>query len=276
MAPRPRQTVRRTGGPRGAAPPVSTGVIIYGRHPVLETLRAGAVVERLWLATGQRSAPILQQIVAAARAAGVDVTPSSHVDLDRLTAAGHHQGVAIETALAKGPGAAVTPDLLLAKAAERGEAPLLLALDHLQDPQNLGALMRTAEAAGAHGVILPDRRSAGLTPAAVRASAGAAAFVSVAIVVNLSQTIDRLKTYGLWVVGLAADASAAYDATDLTVPLVLVIGAEGGGLGQRVAATCDVLVHIPMRGRVASLNASVAGAIMLYEAVRQRQGRAEG
>ena len=250
--------------------------VIYGRHPVAEALRAGAPVRRLWLAVGQRPAPILDEVVSLARAVGVDVTSTSRDQLDRMTVGGHHQGVAIELAPGAGRAAAATLESLLAKAAEQDEAPLLLVLDHLQDPQNLGALLRTAEAAGAHGVIMPSRRSAGLTPGAIRASAGAAAFIAVAEVANLSQSLDRLKAQGVWVVGLAAEASTSYDAVDLTVPLALVVGTEGAGLGQRVAGTCDILVRIPMHGRVASLNASVAGAILLYEAVRQRRGKAEG
>jgi len=142
--------------------------------------------------------------------------------------------------------------------------------DHLEDPQNLGSLIRSAEAAGAHGLVVPDRRSVGVTPAVVRASAGATEHLAVATVVNLARTLRELKAAGLWIVGLDAGAEQRYDLADLTVPLAIVVGSEGKGLSRLVAEQCDLRVRLPMAGRTASLNAAVAGAIVLYETVRQR------
>jgi 23S rRNA (guanosine2251-2'-O)-methyltransferase len=255
---------RLTEGGRAAA-------LVYGRRPVLEALRAGRRVRRLLIAEGVRAAPVLTAIVDAARAAGAPVVEAPRRDLDALTDGAHHQGVVAECAAR----ADVALDALLAGARARREPPLLVIADHLEDPQNLGSLIRSAEAAGAHGLVLPERRSVGLTPAVDRASAGAAEHLAVARVVNLSRAIRQLQDAGVWVVGLDAAAGQRYDQADLTAPVAIVVGGEGRGLTRLVAERCDLLVRLPMAGHTAALNAAVAGAIVLYEAVRQRHaGRA--
>jgi 23S rRNA (guanosine2251-2'-O)-methyltransferase len=245
-----------------------TGSLVYGRRPVLEALRSGRSVRTLWLAEGMREAPVISTIVQAAQDMGIPTVGVPRRRLDELTDGAHHQGVVAEAAAL----ATVELDDLLAAARRRREPPLLVALDRLEDPQNLGSLIRSAEAAGAHGLVLPAHRSAGLTPAVERASAGATEHLPVADVVNLTRALRELKSAGLWVIGLDAAAEQRHDQADLTVPLVLVVGGEGRGLSRLVAEQCDLLVRLPMAGRVASLNAAVAGAIVLYEAVRQRGG----
>ena len=245
-------------------------VVISGRRPVLEALRAGRPVRRLWLAEGLRAAPVLVEIAQLAEERGLAPLPATRQELDRRTDGANHQGVAAECA----PRADVDLDELLAVAELRGEPALLVAVDRLEDPQNLGSLIRSAEAAGAHGLLLPRRRSAGMTAAVERASAGAAAHLPVAKVVNLSRALERLKAAGLWVAGLDEDGRTRYDRADLAVPLVLVVGGEGRGLSRLVAEHCDLLLSLPMAGQVASLNAAVAGAIVLFEAVRQRRADA--
>lgn len=244
---------------------------MYGRRPVLEALSAGRSIRQIWLADGMREAPVLEAIVTAARDLRITVVSVPRRRLDELTDGAHHQGVVAEAA------ARATVDLadLLAQARGRAEAPLLVAVDRLEDPQNLGSLIRSAEAAGAHGLVLPSHRSAGLTPAVERASAGASEHLPVATVVNLARALRDLKNAGLWVIGLDATAARRHDQADLTMPVVIVVGGEGMGLSRLVAEQCDVLVRLPMAGRIASLNAAVAGAITLYEAVRQR-GAAPG
>ena len=189
--------------------------------------------------------------------------------LDRLAGGGHHQGVVAEVAAYD----YATLDDLLDVAAERGEAPLLLLLDSLQDTQNLGSLIRTAEAVGAHGIVIPKHRSVGVTGAVVKASAGAIEHLKVAQVNGIASAIDELKDRGFWVAGLSADAGLQYDQHDYTTPTAIVVGAEGSGLSRLAASRCDVLVRIPSRGKVSSLNAAVAGSIVLYHAWRSREAR---
>jgi 23S rRNA (guanosine2251-2'-O)-methyltransferase len=239
--------------------------IIAGRHPVLEALRAGREIHKIWIAEGVRR-ELIQPIEAEARRRGVVVQTVDRRRLDQLAPGVAHQGVAAQAAAHR----YAELDELLEAAEAKGEPPLLLLLDEIEDPHNLGSILRTAECAGAHGVVIPKRRSAGLTAAAYKASAGAAAFVPVARVTNLAQTIDRLKERGLWIAG--ADASAPDDVwrADLTLPLAIVIGSEGRGIGRLIRDKCDFLVKLPMFGRIQSLNASVAAGVLLYEAVRQR------
>lgn len=246
--------------------------ILYGRQPVRETLRAGRRhVFQLLLATGIQRTGIVGQILELAERAGVPIREADRKALDRLTEA-NHQGVTAEVSGYP----YVELQALLGVARAAGAAPLLLLLDRVQDPQNLGSLLRTADAAGAHGVVVLKRRAAGVTPAAVRASAGAAEHVHVAQVTNLAQAMQTLKEEGLWLSGLAAQPGAqCYTEADLRGPLGLVIGSEGQGLARLAQERCDFLVHLPMAGQVASLNAAVAGAIALYEARRQR-GWGEG
>jgi len=206
--------------------------------------------------------------VDAARAVEVAVETRARAVVDEMAGGGNHQGVCAVV----GEYPYVDPEDLLEVARARGEAPLVVVLDGVQDPQNLGALVRSAHVLGAHGVIIPQDRAAPVTPAVVRASAGATEHVKIARVVNLARALDGLKEAGLWIAGGVADDGSAPWEVDLTGPTALVVGAEGKGVRPLVLRQCDFLVRIPMLGRVASLNVSVAGAVLLYEAVRQRLG----
>ena len=237
--------------------------ILYGRHAVHESLRAGRRKPyRLMLAEGVRQTDVIGQAVFLAQQAGVEVCRTERRYLDRLGNV-HHQGVALETS--EYPYSAL--DDLLAAA-----SPLLLLLDLLQDPQNVGSLLRTAEAVGVHGVVIQRRRAVGITPAVVHASAGAVEHLPVAQVTNLADAIARLKAHDVWVAGLEAMPGAQrYDQADLSGPLAIVVGSEGTGLRRLVRKRCDFLLRLPMLGRVTSLNAAVAGSVVLYEVLRQRQ-----
>mgnify|MGYP001167223372 CR=1 FL=1 len=242
--------------------------LLAGKHPVLEALRSGRPLNKIWVASqAQRQA--VQPILEAARERGVAVQVTDRRALDRLAPGVPHQGVVAQTAAA--PYAEL--EELLERAARSDLPPLLVLLDEVEDPHNLGSVLRTAECAGASGVIVPKRRSAGLTAAVAKASAGAVEYIPVARVTNLAQTIGLLQSRGYWVAG--ADASAPQDvfAADLTGPLAIVIGSEGKGLSRLVREKCDFLVSVPMFGRIGSLNASVAAAVILYEAVRQRMAK---
>lgn len=241
--------------------------ILYGRQPVRETLRAGRRhVFKLLLARGTQRTGILGQILELGKRTGAPIEEVDRNQLDRLGEA-NHQGVAAEVSGYP----YVELSALLDVARAEGAPPLLLLLDRVQDPQNLGSLLRTAEAAGVHGVVIPKRRAAGVTPAAVRASAGAAEHVLIAQVTNLVQAMETLKAEGVWLVGLKAQPGAQlHTEADLRGPLGLVVGSEGQGLARLAQERCDFLIHLPMAGRVESLNAAVAGAIALYEAQRQR------
>ena len=242
----------RTGG--------SGHVVIYGINPVLEALRAGRVTEVRMV---DRASGRLDVVAHAARRAGVSVKRVAAGELDRLSRGGVHQGVA--AALSE------------TEAIEVGElvrsangAPLLVVLDGIEDPHNVGAILRTVDAAGADGVVRQSRRAAALDGAAAKASAGAVSHVKIAEVVNIARALEELKDAGVWTVGLAGDATRRYDEVDLTLPTAIVVGAEGSGLRRLVRERCDWLVSIPMRGHVQSLNVSVATGIALFEAVRQR------
>jgi 23S rRNA (guanosine2251-2'-O)-methyltransferase len=230
---------------------------------VLEALRAGRPMSRVLLARSAGVRGSLGEITTEARARRVVVQIVDRRRLDVLARGAVHQGVAGIVAAA----ATVGVDDLVRRARERGEPPFLIALDGVEDPHNLGAVIRTAEAAGAHGVIIPRRRAAGLGPGVGRASAGAIAHLPVAAG-NLVAALDRLKAQGIWVVGADPAASERYDRIRLTAPVVLVLGGEGSGLHRLVRERCDRLVRIPLRGRVASLNVSVAAALLLYEVAR--------
>lgn len=250
--------------------------LLYGRRPVYEALRAGRrQVYRLTLAEGVRErgkgTGVAGQIVSMARAAGVTVLRSPRRELDRLTP--HHQGI-VATA---SPYPYADLDDILSLSADRDTSPLLLLLDLLQDPQNVGSLLRSAEAVAVHGVVIPRRRAVGVTPAVVSASAGAVEHLQVAQVTNLVRTIDELKRRDLWVAGLQAGPGAQlYHQADLRGPLALVVGSEGQGLRRLVRDKCDLLLQLPMHGRVASLNAAVAGSVALYEVDRQRRAEQPG
>jgi 23S rRNA (guanosine2251-2'-O)-methyltransferase len=242
--------------------------ILYGRQPVRETLRAGRrQVFKLVLAQGIKPAGVVRQILNLAEQADIPVQTVNRRELDKLGGEVNHQGLAAEVS--------GYPYVNLAEPMEAarlsGTPPFLLLLDHIQDPQNLGSLLRTAEAAGVHGVVIPGRRASGVTPAAVRASAGAAEQVRVAQVTNLVRAMEQLKKEGVWMAGLeAAPGAQLYTEADLRGPLGLVVGSEGQGLARLVRERCDYLIRLPMLGQVESLNAAVAGAITLYEARRQR------
>ena len=235
-------------------------MLIYGLNPVLEALRAGRVIA-IRMSDSDRER--LRTVRQLAESAGVAVRSASVAELDRAARGGVHQGVIAELRDAE----QYTPQELVAAAAG---APLLVVLDGIEDPHNLGAILRSVDAAGADGIIRQTRRAARLDGAAAKASAGAVAHVKIAEVVNISRAIGELKDARVWTVGLAEDAAETYDQIDLTLPTAIVLGAEGQGLRRLVRESCDRLASIPMRGHVSSLNVSVAAAIVLFEAVRQR------
>ena len=239
--------------------------IIEGRNAVLEALRAGTSIDKLYLARGETDAA-LGHIASTARDKGIVVVEADRRKLDGMSRTHAHQGV---IALAAVREYASVDDILNA-AREKGEPPLIVVCDELSDPHNLGAVIRTAECAGAHGVIIPKRRSAGLTAVVAKTSAGAVSHVPVARVSNLPALLRQLKDEGVWVFGTDAAGDRLLDEADLKGPAAIVIGSEGSGMGRLVGENCDFLVRIPMRGKLNSLNASAAAAILLYEAVRQR------
>ena len=238
---------------------------IEGRNAVTEALRAGRPLDKVYLAAGETSAA-LSRIAAMAREAGAVVVMADRRRLDQLAQGRAHQGVVAICAAHE----YATLEDLLDRAEEAGEPPLLVLLDEIADPHNLGAVLRTAECAGAHGVVIPKRRSAGLGAVVAKTSAGAVEYLPVARVPNLTAAIETLKQLGVWIYGTAADAPADLYHTDLRGPAAIVIGSEGEGMSRLVAESCDVLVSIPMFGHINSLNASAAAAVLLYEAVRQR------
>jgi len=245
---------------------------VYGLNPVLEALKAHPQdVVRVVLERGRdgRRSHGGDRAAEAAAAAGVRIEDAPHGDLARRSRGGVHQGVGAEVAEFR---YADLSDLLDAARA-RGEPPFLLLLDGVTDPQNLGALVRSAHALGAHGVVLPKDRAAGITPAVSKAAAGALEHCPVARVTNLSRALDDLKDAQVWSVALAADADRDLPQVDLTSGIALVLGSEGKGVRPLVRKTCDHVARIPMLGRVGSLNVAAAGAIALYEAARQRRAR---
>lgn len=235
---------------------------IAGRNPVAEALRSGRALNKVMVQDGARG---VTEIIAAAREKGVAVEFVKSDKLDKLAQGVRHQGVVAYAA----PVEFKTLEDALKKAATKGEAPFLLLLDELQDPQNLGALIRTADAAGVHGILLPKRRSCPLNAVVAKISAGAVEYVPVIQIGNIVQQLKDLKKQGFWVAGADMDGEP-YTKTNLTGPLVLVIGAEGKGLGRLVKENCDIIVSLPMQGGVNSLNAAAAGAVLMYEVVRQR------
>ena len=238
---------------------------IEGRNAVSEALKSGRTLDKVFVASGDTDRA-LARLAALAREAGAAVVQVDRRRLDQMSATGAHQGI---IALAAAHGYA-TVEEMLQRAADRGEAPLLILCDELTDPHNLGAILRSAECAGAHGVIIPKRRSVGLTAVVAKTSAGAVSHLPVARVANLPSLLKQLKKEGLWIFGAAADGPVSLYEADLKGPAAIVIGSEGSGMSRLVAETCDVLVRIPMKGKLNSLNASAAAAILLYEAVRQR------
>ena len=239
--------------------------LIEGRNAVTEALRAGIAIDKIYLAKGETDRT-LGHIASTARAGGVVVVEADRRKLDAMSRTKAHQGV---IALAAVREYASVEDIL-ARAEERNEPPLLVICDEISDPHNLGAIIRTAECAGAHGVIIPKRRSAGLTAIVGKTSAGAVSYLPVARVANLVSTLRELKDKGIWIYGAAAEGSRSLYETELTGPAAIVIGSEGDGMSRLTRESCDFLVRIPLKGRISSLNASAAAAVLLYETLRQR------
>ena len=238
---------------------------IAGRNPVTEALRSGAQIDTIYI---DKESGGMQEIISAARERGIPVKIVTAAKLSQLTGGAAHQGVAADGSC----GNYVSLEALLDAAREKNEPPLLVICDSIQDPHNLGAIIRTAEAAGAHGVIIPKRRSASLTLTVGKTSAGAASHLPVARVSNLTAAMKTLKENGVWIYGTDASGTV-YTDTDFTDGTAFVIGSEGFGIGQLVGQSCDAMLSLPMRGKINSLNASVAAGIFLYEAVRQRMTR---
>lgn len=239
--------------------------LIEGRNAVQEALRAGRAIDKVYIAKGEVDRT-LAHIASKARDQGVVVVECDRRKLDFMSQTHAHQGVIAVAAVRE----TCTVEEILQAAEDAGEPPFIVVCDEISDPQNLGAIIRSAECAGAHGLIIPKRRSAGLTAIVDKASAGAAEHARVARVPNIPAALRELKDRGLWIYGTAAGGSSPLWETDLTGPLALVIGSEGDGMGRLVAESCDFIVSLPMKGRVGSLNASAAAAICLYEVLRQR------
>ncbi len=238
---------------------------LEGRNALTEALRSGRTIDKVFIAAGETDRG-LQRLAAEAREAGAVVVPVDRRKLDAMSTTHAHQGVITLAAAHE----YATLDDILEVAAQCGENALIVICDELTDPHNLGAILRSAECAGAHGVIIPKRRSVGLTATVAKASAGAVEYMKVARVTNINSAMAELKDKGVWIFGTAAEGSIPMYQADLTGPTALVIGNEGQGMSQLVRKNCDVTVHIPMKGRISSLNASAAASILLYEAVRQR------
>lgn len=258
---------RRPQRPAESMPAEEAEGQLEGRNALTEALRSGRTIDKVFIAAGETDRA-LQHLAAQAKEAGAVVVPVDRRKLDAMSTTGAHQGV-IALAAAH---TYFTIDDILEEAASRGETPLIVICDELTDPHNLGAIMRSAECAGAHGVIIPKRRSVGLTAVVAKASAGAVEYMKVARVTNINSAIAELKEKGVWIFGTAAEGSIPMYRADLTGPAAIVIGNEGEGMSPLVRKNCDVTVHIPMKGRISSLNASAAASILLYEAVRQRLG----
>jgi 23S rRNA (guanosine2251-2'-O)-methyltransferase len=242
---------------------------LFGRNPVLELLRSGGRrVEEIAILSEGRG-PALHELLGLAKRQGVKISYRTRDQLNAMAGDPHHQGVVARVA---GASYASLADILEMPAA-RGEAPFFLALDQVQDPRNLGAVLRTAEATGAHGVVVPKHHSAGLTSAAAKSAMGAADLVPVARETNLVQALEVFKKEGIWTIGAVPDGGKPPWETDLVGPLCLVLGGEGEGLRPLVARSCDLLVSLPMRGKLASLNVSAAAAVLCYEVLRQRGAR---
>lgn len=237
---------------------------IGGRNPVIEALKAGREINKIWIAEGSQKGSI-QQILGLAKDANVMVQYVPKRKIEQMVAE-NHQGVVASVAAYK----YAEIDDIFDKAAQKGEDPFVLILDELEDPHNLGSIMRTADAAGAHGIIIPKRRAVGLTSTVAKASTGAIEHIPVARVTNLSRAVDELKERGVWVAGTDAKGKQDYRQLDGTLPIGLIIGSEGKGMSRILRDKCDFLVQLPMAGHVTSLNASVAASILMYEVYRNR------
>jgi 23S rRNA (guanosine2251-2'-O)-methyltransferase len=242
--------------------------VVLGRNPVLECLRTGVPATALWVALGADADERLTESVRIAADSGISILEVPRHDLDRIAANGLHQGVALQVP----PYSYAHPDDVLAEATRDSTPALLVALDNISDPRNLGAIVRSVAAFGGHGVLIPQRRSASVTAVAWRTSAGAAARVPIARAPNLTRALKNWADAGLQVIGLDADGDTTVDELEATDPVVLVVGSEGKGLSRLVRENCDAVVSIPMAGPTESLNASVAAGVVLAEIARQRRG----
>lgn len=241
--------------------------IIAGRNPVMEALRSGREIDRLLVAHGQATGSVAA-IIAKCRDRGILVKEVSPAKLDYLTGGANHQGVAVLIATQEYS----TVEDILNSAKEKKEQPFIIICDEIEDPHNLGAIIRTAEATGVHGIIIPKRRSASLNVTVAKAASGALEYMKVARVTNIASEIERLKEEGIWVFGADMDGED-YSLTDFNCPCALVIGNEGKGIGNLVAKKCDKIVSLPMMGQINSLNASVAAGVLMYAAVKSRTGK---
>ncbi len=239
--------------------------IIEGRNAVIEALRAGRAIDKIFIAKGEVD-KTLGHIASNAREKGIVVVEADRRKLDFMSRTHAHQGVIALVAVRE----YCSVEDILQIAEERGEAPFVIICDEISDPHNLGAIIRSAECSGAHGVIIPKRRSAGLTTIVDKSSAGAAEHMAIARVPNIPAVIKELKDKGLWVYGTAADGQSDIWHTDFTGAAALVIGSEGDGMGRLVRESCDFIVSLPMKGQIGSLNASAAASILMYEVLRQR------
>lgn len=263
------QKDRRAGGKVAKSAPLDVVELpedmVAGRNAVMEALKGSRSVNKLMIANGSTEGSI-KEIIAVAKDKGVNIQYWDRSKLDSIARGIRHQGVLAQVA----PVQYVELEDILQVAKDRNEPPFIVLLDELEDPHNLGAILRTADAAGVHGVLIPKHRSCPLSATVAKTSAGAVEHVPVARVGNLVQTIKKLKQEGLWVAAADMDGKDYYD-TDLTGPLLLIIGSEGQGVGRLVKEQCDFVVRIPMVGKINSLNASVAGSILMYEAMKQRR-----
>jgi 23S rRNA (guanosine2251-2'-O)-methyltransferase len=238
---------------------------ISGKNPVLEALRSGREINKIFIAEGSQRGQ-MKQVLEEAKERGIVAQFVPKKKVDSLSQTQAHQGVIASIAAYQ----YYDVEDLFEVAEERGEQPFFLILDELEDPHNLGSILRTADAVGAHGVIIPKRRAVGLTATVAKASTGAIEYVRVARVTNLAMTIDKLKDKGIWLVGTDASAKEDYRQFDGNMPLALVIGSEGKGMSRLITQKCDFLIKMPMVGQVTSLNASVAASILMYEVLRKR------
>lgn len=239
---------------------------LEGRNPVLEALKAERTIDKLLVQKGRIEGSILQ-IIAMAKEKGIVVLEVEKSKLDELSSAGSHQGIIAYVSQYN----YVEVEDILDNAKKKDEQPFIVILDEITDPHNLGSVLRSANASGVHGVIIPKRRAVGLSSVVAKSSAGAIEYVPVAKVSNIVQTIEYLKKQNIWVVGTDADGEKVHYESDLKGPIAIVIGSEGEGIGRLVKETCDYLVKIPMKGEITSLNAGVAAAILMFEVVRQRE-----
>lgn len=242
---------------------------VWGRNPVLETLRSQRQVKRLLLAEGQRDAPPVAAILQEAKRRQIPVETVPRQRLDQFSQGAVHQGCLVVVEARK----YASLEQILACAVQKNEDPFLLVLDTIQDVNNLGSLLRSAEAAGVHGVIIPVHEAAEVNATVIKTSAGATEHLLIARENNITHTIDFLKKQNIWTIGLAGEAKTDYDKANLAGPLALVVGNEGKGISRLVREHCDLLIKLPMHGTINSLNAAVAGSIALYEALRQRKSK---